>query len=182
MIQRKVLFLAADEVEDLELFYPFYRLQEAGFLPVLASSRRGLVTGKRGYSMQAELSFSDVIPEQFLGLVLPGGKSPERVRLEQEAISIVNSFLKRGAPIGAICHGPQILISARAVAGRRMTCWKGVRDDLLAAGAYYIDSKVVVDGPLVTSRMPSDLPDFMNEFLKVLTSATEVAKATMNSS
>jgi len=172
-MSEKILFLVDSDVEDLELFYPLYRLKEAGFQPLVASSRRSAITGKHGYTIQADLTYGEVDTSDFKGLVLPGGRSPERVRLNEDAIKIVKDFVKRDAPIGAICHGPQILISANAVKGRRMTSWPGVKDDLIAAGAIYEDSEVVTDGNLVTSRMPSDLPSFMSGLLRILGKAEE---------
>ena len=106
-------------------------------------------------------------------LVIPGGRSPERVRIHQEAVRIVREFLESKKPVAAICHGPQLLISAGAVKGRRMTCWIGIRDDVIAAGGIYEDTEVVVDegedaGKIITSRKPDDLPAFCREILKSL--------------
>ncbi|MDG6934655.1 MAG: type 1 glutamine amidotransferase [Nitrososphaerota archaeon] len=168
----KILFLVEPEVEDLELFYPLFRLKEAGYQPVVASTHRGNITGKHGYTIMAEKAYDEVDHGEYLGLVLPGGRSPEKVRLNQDAVKIVRGFVQRDAPIGAICHGPQILISANAVKGKRMTCWPGVRDDLIAAGANYSDVEVVTDGKLVTSRMPADLPAFTSSFIDVLKTST----------
>ncbi len=164
----KVLILAADDVEDVELLYPYYRLMEEGYLPVVASSKKGEITGKHGYKVRVDLSYNEVEADEYFALLLPGGRSPERVRVDMQAIRIVKSFVERRKPIAAICHGPQILISAGAVKGRKMTCWIGVRDDLIAAGADYEDKEVVEDGELITSRQPSDLPSFMSSFLKLL--------------
>lgn len=171
-MSNKILFLVEPEVEDLELFYPLFRLKEVGYQPVVASTHRGSVTGKHGYTVMAEKAYDEIDPGEYLALVLPGGRSPEKVRLNQDAVKIVREFVQRGAPIGAICHGPQILISANAVNGKRMTCWPGVRDDLIAAGAHYSDAEVVTDGKLVTSRMPADLPVFATSFIDVLKTST----------
>ncbi|MEM0074897.1 MAG: type 1 glutamine amidotransferase domain-containing protein [Nitrososphaerota archaeon] len=165
---QNILFLVADEYEDLELFYPYYRLKESGYNPVIAASKKGALTGKHNYQIQADVTFSEVRADDYVALVLPGGKSPERVRLDKDALTIVKYFMSNGHPVAAICHGPQILISAGLVKGRRMTCWKGVRDDLIAAGAMYEDSSCVVDRNLVTARQPSDLHAFMKEFLNIL--------------
>lgn len=164
----KVLILTADDVEDLELFYPYYRLKEAGHQPSVASILKGKLTCKHGYTFDADMSFREVKPDDYDALLIPGGRAPERVRLDNDALSILRNFLERRAPIAAICHGPQLLISAGAVKGRRMTCWKGIKDDLIAAGARYEDKEVVVDDNFVTSRQPSDLPEFMDAFLKLL--------------
>ncbi|MDG6928964.1 MAG: type 1 glutamine amidotransferase [Nitrososphaerota archaeon] len=169
----KILFLVADDVEDLELFYPYYRLKEAGFVPVVASADGGTLTGKHGYRLSADTTFADVKPEEYAALVLPGGKSPERVRLDQDALKITRHFVDRGAPVAAICHGPQILISAGRTKGRKMTSWNGIRDDLAASGAIYEDGEAVTDGNMVTSRRPGDLPAFMGAFLKLLSAAAK---------
>src|SRR5579875_1830188 len=143
----KVLILAADDVEDVELLSPYYRLMEEGYLPVVASSKKGEITGKHGYKVRVDLSYNEVEADEYFALLLPGGRSPERVRVDMQAIRIVKSFVERRKPIAAICHGPQILISA---------------------GADYEDKEVVEDGELITSRQPSDLPSFMSSFLKLL--------------
>lgn len=165
---KKVVILAADDVEDLELLYPYYRLKEEGYVAIVAGSQKGSIKGKHDYIIPVDMSYDEVIAEDFDAILLPGGKSPEKVRLDQRALAIVKHFVESRKPIAAICHGPQILISANAVKGRRMTCWKGIRDDLIAAGANYEDKEVVVDDQLVTSRQPSDLPFFMEAFLNLL--------------
>lgn len=106
--------------------------------------------------------------EQYDLLFLPGGKGPETVRLEGKALEVCRKFMDEGKPIAAICHGPQVLISAGVVKGHTMTCWKGVQDDLKAAGATVRDEEVVVDDNLVTSRQPDDLPAFCREMMKKL--------------
>ena len=164
----KVLMLVENDFEDLELFYPFYRLKEEGWEVKVASSSTETKSGKRGYTITPDLTYDDVKVEDFSALVIPGGKSPERVRINSKAVEIVKEFIKAGKPIAAICHGPQLLISAGAVKGRRMTSWIGIRDDLIAAGAEYVDAEVVVDGNIITSRMPDDLPAFCRELIKML--------------
>jgi protease I len=164
----KVLMLVEDDFEDLELFYPFYRLKEEGWEVKVASSSTETKSGKRGYTITPDLTYDDVKVEDFSALVIPGGKSPERVRINSKAVEIVKEFIKDGKPVSAICHGPQLLISAGAVKGRRMTSWIGIRDDLIAAGAEYVDTEVVVDGNIITSRMPDDLPAFCRELLRML--------------
>jgi protease I len=156
----KALILTADGFEDMELYYPLYRLQEEGIGVDVASSIKGGIFGKHGYRVEANLSFSEVDPDQYGLLILPGGKGPEKVRLDSDAIDITTTMVVSGKIVAAICHGTQVLISAGLVAGKNMTCWQGVRDDLKAAGAIYHDQEVVIDGNLITSRMPDDLPAF----------------------
>jgi len=166
----KILIMSADGFEDLELFYPFYRLKEEGYDVVVASVEKGYITGKHGYKAEARLSFKDVRPEEYVGLVLPGGRAPERVRLDWHAIEIVKHFFKEGKPVAAICHGPQVLISARVLEERMLTSWYGIKDDVVIAGGLWADEPVVVDENLVTSRHPGDLADWMREYIKMLKS------------
>ena len=165
----RVLILADNGFEDMELFYPLYRFREEGAKVTIAAPTSGRICGKNGYVAEPLVPFSKVHPEEFDVLVIPGGKAPEHVRLEKEALKIVNHFFEAAKPVGAICHGAQVLISAGRVKGKKATCWKGIRDDLIAAGARYEDREVVVDGNLVTSRFPDDLPAFMRELLKLAT-------------
>ncbi len=162
----KALFLVAEGFEDLELFYPLYRLQEEGIEVVVAGSAKQPFEGKRGYKITPQKTFEEINPSDYGMLVIPGGKSPERVRLSPEAVGITKYFFEKGLAVGAICHGIQVLISAGVMKGKRATCYEGVRDDLKAAGGIYGDKEVVVDKNLVTSRMPSDLPAFMRELMK----------------
>jgi protease I len=164
----KVLVLAADVFEDLELFVPLYRLREAGHTVVVAGPRAGTLTGKHGYSVAVDCTFEQVWAGDFGALVIPGGRAPEAVRLNGAAIATVRQMDGAGKPIAAICHGAQVLISARLVAGRNLTCYQGVRDDVIAAGGHYQDAELVVDGHLITSRSPEDLPAFCGELLRQL--------------
>jgi len=164
----KALIFGADGFEDLELFYPYSRLKEEGIIVHVVSMERGIIRGKHGYEIDADLAFKEVIPSGYDILVLSGGKGPEKIRLDKAALESTRYFFRENKPVAAICHGPQVLISAGVIKGRRATCWIGIRDDLIAAGALYEDSEVVVDGNLVTSRHPFDLHAFGREMLKML--------------
>lgn len=164
----KALILSDNDFEDREVFYPYYRLLEGGIEVFLASSEEKEIRGKYGIMVKPDLAFEDVKPEDFDVLVIPGGKAPEKVRLNKDALKIVKHFFELRKPVAAICHGPQVLISAGVIKGRRATCFVSVRDDLIAAGARYEDLSVVVDGNLITSRAPPDLPDFARELMKKL--------------
>lgn len=164
----KVLVISADNFEDIELFYPLHRLKEEGVTVEVASMKEGAITGKHGYSIHVDLTLTEVKPEEFDMLVLPGGRAPERVRLEEKALEIAGYFFKENKPVGAICHGVQVLISAGVMRGRKATCFIGIRDDLKSAGARYEDKEVVVDGNLVTSRNPDDLYAFGRELVRKL--------------
>lgn len=172
----RFLFLVEDDFEDLELFYPLYRLREEGYVAVVASSSQREIVGKKGYSIRADVRYADVDTDKFDALVIPGGKSPERVRVHGDAVKIVRSFVEKEKVIAAICHGPQVLISAGVVKGKRMTSWIGIRDDLIAAGAIYDDAEVVVDRGIITSRKPDDLPAFCRELLRVVKSVESSRK------
>ncbi len=156
----KAIVLTADGVEDTELLVPYYRLREAGLEVDVAAPKAGTVQGKHGYSIEANLSFDQVNPAGYDLLLLPGGKAPETVRLQEKALEVTRRMMQADRTVAAICHGFQILISAGLAQGRRATCWWGVKDDLIAAGAHWHDEAVVIDGNLITSRSPDDLPAF----------------------
>ncbi len=160
----KALILAENDFEDLELFYPYYRLKEAGYTVHVASSAEEL-RGKRGYSVRADLKYEDANPEEYDLLVIPGGKSPERVRLQKKAVDITRYFLEKRKRIAIICHGVQVLISAGGVKGRKIACWYGVKDDLIAAGGEFVDG-VAEDGNIISARHPGDLAEWMRLVLK----------------
>lgn len=164
----KALIVSADHFEDSELLFPFYRLQEAGLAVDVASISRGKIRGKHGYEVIADKALAEVDPQAYDLLVLPGGKAPATLRNEAAAIAIAQDFMRSDKPVAAICHGPQILISAGVLVGRRATCYRSVAEELKQAGALYEDQEVVVDGKLVTSRQPADLPAFMREMVRLL--------------
>lgn len=164
----KALILSADNFEDTELLVPYYRLQEEGLEVDIASIKEGKITGKHGYEVEVDKLLEEIDPDDYDILVLPGGKAPAAIRREQAAIRIAQSFFGKNKPVAAICHGPQTLISAGLLKGRRATCYHSVAPEMKAAGASYEDREVVVDGNLVTSRQPSDLPAFLRETIRLL--------------
>ena len=164
----KALSISADKFEDTELLVPYYRLKEAAIDVEVASLSRGTIKGKHGYEVVVDKTLDDINPDDYEILVLPGGTAPALVRKEPKALDIARSFFARNKPVAAICHGPQILISAGLLKGRHATCYKSVVDELKEAGALYEDMDVVVDANLVTSRQPADLPAFMRETMKQL--------------
>jgi protease I len=159
--------IAADEFEDLELFHPMYRLQEEGIKTVVIGLTMDPIKGKKGYSITPNASIDEVNAEKFDFLVVPGGKSPEKLRLNQKILRFVRDFDTQGKPIAAICHAGQVLASAGIVKNRTLTCVAGIRDDMINAGARYVDQAVVSDGNLVTSRVPSDLPEFARAMIEL---------------
>jgi protease I len=164
----KALIVSADHFEDSELLVAYYRLLEAGIEVDIASIQRGKINGKHGYQVEASFALTDVKPADYALLVLPGGKAPADLRKKAAALRIAQAFFADNKPVAAICHGPQILITAGLLRGRRATCYHSVAEEMRAAGALYEDAEVVVDGNLVTSRRPSDLPAFMRETIKLL--------------
>lgn len=179
----KVLVIAGDAVEAQEIFYPYWRLKEEGFeVHVAAPTKKTIFTvvhdfepgwetytEKPGYRFQwVDKSFKDVDPSEYDGLVIPGGRMPEHVRLKPELERIVKHFFETDKPVAAICHGAQILAAYGLVKGRRMTSYIAVRPEVENGGAKWEDSEVVVDGNLVTSRAWPDNPAWMREFIKLL--------------
>ena len=164
----KALILSANNFEDTELLVPLYRLREAGYTVDIASLTRETIRGKHGYEVPVNKVFKDIVPAEYGVLILPGGKAPAAIRDDPAVQEIARSFIAEGKPVAAICHGPQILVSAGLLKGRRATSYESVASELKEAGALYEDSEVVVDGQLVTSRKPDDLPAFSRELMRIL--------------
>lgn len=162
----KVLMISADNFEDTELLVPYYRLKEEGAQVDIASISKGKIKGIHGYEVEVNKTLEDIRLEDYDILILPGGKAPESIRREKKAIDIARHFFMANKPVAAICHGPQTLITAGLLKGRHATCYRSVAKEMQAAGAIYEDKEVVVDGNLITSRQPSDLPAFLRETIK----------------
>jgi protease I len=167
-VDMKALIISADNFEDTELLYPYYRLREAGLDVDIASIASGKISGLHGYQVAVDKALRDVVPAVYGLLVLPGGKAPATLRNERAAVAIAEDFVRRDKPVAAICHGPQILVTAGVLRGRRATCYGSVAGELRESGALYEDKEVVVDGMLVTSRQPADLPAFMRETISLV--------------
>ncbi|HJX17952.1 MAG TPA: type 1 glutamine amidotransferase domain-containing protein [Acidiferrobacterales bacterium] len=170
----KILILSADGFEDSELLAPLARLRDEGMQVDIGSFTVGPILGKHGESVHANRAIAGMRPEDYDALVLPGGKAPAALRQDAQVLALVRHFFAAGKPVAAICHGPQVLISAGVLAGRTATAYRAVADELEAAGAHYRDAEVVVDGNLVTSRTPADLPAFQREFIKILQAAAAI--------
>ena len=164
----RVLIVSADGFEDTELLVPWYRLREAGVDVDIASSRAGTIAGKHGYEVTANVGIGDVQADDYDLLLLPGGKAPAKLREDQRLLDIARRFFAADKPVAAICHGPQILVSAGLLHGRTATCYRTVASELKDAGADYEDAEIVVDGNLITSRQPEDLPAFTREIMRRL--------------
>lgn len=164
----KALIISADHFEDSELLVPLYRFREEGIETDIASVKKGKLKGKHGYEIEVTKTLKEVDPDDYDILILPGGRAPETVRKDRDALMISRHFFQKGKPVSAICHGAQTLISADLVRDRHATCYKSVAKEMREAGGLYEDREVVVDGNLITSRQPSDLPAFMRETMKKL--------------
>ncbi len=155
-----VLIPVAAEYEDLEVWYPKLRLEEAGHHVVLAGLGEREVRGKHGYPCPIDDHVKEYPASRLAGIVVPGGWAPDKLRRDAHLLSLVRALHEEGKLVAAICHGPWVLISAGIVRGRRVTSSVGIRDDLVNAGAVWVDEPVVVDGNLITGRVPKDLPAF----------------------
>jgi protease I len=169
----RAVILTADHFEDMELFFPYFRLLEAGVAVDIAAPETGVIHGEHGYSLQVTKTIADVDPDEYDLLVVPGGfpdGAPATVRKVKKAQAIAQSFFAKNKPVASICHGPWLLVSADVVKGRRLTSYwhDGVPEEIKAAGGIYEDNDVVVDGNLVTSRWPMDLPAFTREMMKLI--------------
>jgi protease I len=163
-----VVVLAAQEYEDLELWYPKLRLEEAGASVIVAGLGETLYLSKHGYPVHPDAGIADLDPAACDGVVIPGGWAPDFLRRSEAVKTFVAQVAASGGLVAAICHGGSVLISANVVKGKRLTSVAAIRDDLRNAGAEWVDAPVVVDGAMVTSRRPADLPIFMAAVLAVL--------------
>jgi protease I len=161
---KKVAVVLADNYEDIEYTSPAEALKNAGADLTIIGVKKGEITGKKGDTQQADATFDEVKASDFDMLLIPGGGSPENLRIDDKAVEFTREFAGTGKPIGAICHGAQLLISAEAVRGRKLTAVNKIRDDIKNAGGLYVDEALVKDENLITSRVPGDLPVF-NEAL-----------------
>jgi protease I len=165
----KILIIATDGFEDSELLEPRRRLLEAGAEVVLASPKTEPIKGEHGATITPEAALGEVDEQDFDALLIPGGvKNPDKLRTDDDAVDLVRDFADAGKPIGAICHGPWLLVEADVVDGVTVTSWPSVRTDLENAGAHVIDDEAVTDGNIVTSRKPDDIPAFTQAFIRLV--------------
>jgi len=169
----KIAMLLGEEFEDSEFTVPCERLRAAGHeVTVIGEQRGATVHGKRAKTTALITATpADVDAESFDALVIPGGHSPDHLRMNREIVAFVRRFCETGKPVAAVCHGPQLLIEAGVVRGRTMTSWPSVKTDLENAGAHWVDQQVVEDGNLITSRKPDDLEAFSAAMLRRLEQA-----------
>src|SRR6185436_14813981 len=164
----RILFFAAAWYEDLELWYPKIRLEEEGATTVVAGLGEKTYQGKRGYPITVDTSVDQVEANDFAGLVIPGGYAPDILRRSSKVLSLTREIYQAGKPVAFICHAGWVPISAGIVRGKRGTSVGAIKDDLINAGMLWEDSPVVVDGNLISSRTPADLPQFCKALIGAL--------------
>ena len=165
---KKVIVLVETDYNEMELLYPYYRLLEDYEVHLVGSEKDQVYKSKAGLPIKSTHSSEEVNPEDYEGLLVPGGFSPDYMRRNPYTKKLVKALYDAGKPIAAICHGPWLLASSIDLKGKKMTSFMSIKDDLLHAGANWVDEEVVVDGKLITSRTPKDLPAFVKAFIKEL--------------
>ncbi len=174
---KKIAILVDNIYQDQEAWYPYFRFQEAGAEVVVVAAKAGeTYTSKHGYPIKSDTTYDSVRAADFDGVVVPGGYAPDLIRRHSAANRFVHEMNKHGKLVAAICHGAWVLCSADMLKGRRATCFFAIKDDVIHAGAKYEDAEVVIDGNLVTSRKPEDLPAFCRASIEVLTGVPALAK------
>ena len=165
---KSILILTDDKVEDLEFYYPYYRFIEEGFAVDVATPDGGEFKGKNGYTFKNALKLAEVDAEDYDMLYIPGGKAPEGLKAEDEALALVRKFASTGKPIAAICHGPQVLAAADLVRGMQISGWPEIEDEISKAGGIFVNEETIMDGQFITARWPADLPVHLRRSLEVL--------------
>lgn len=171
---KKVIALVDEEFEDLELWYPIYRVREEGAEVHLVGSEKGKkYIGKYGVPAEAEFSFEEIRASQYDGILVPGGWAPDKLRRYGKVLEMVRELNDARKPIGQICHAGWVLISAGILQGVTVTSTPGIRDDMENAGAIWRDEPVVTDGHIISARRPPDLPEYGQAFVEALITASE---------
>ena len=166
---KKVAILVDESYQVLEVWYPFYRLREEGFEVVtVGNGTRDTFPSKEGYPCKVDRSINDVHAKDFDAVVIPGGWAPDFLRRYPKIVQFVKDLNAAGKVVASICHGGWMLVSADCVRGKKATSFMSVKDDMIAAGAKYVDAETVVDGNLITARKPDDLPAFVREIIRKL--------------
>ncbi len=156
----RVAILVENNYQEMEVWYPIYRIIESGMRITVIGPEKGRYVSKLGYPVQAELAASDARAEDYDAIIVPGGFAPDLMRLCKPMLELVGACHRRGAVVAAICHGTWVLISAGLAEGRRLTGAPSIADDIRNAGGNYVDQEMVRDGSLITSRKPDDIPAF----------------------
>ena len=159
---KRVAVLIEQQYQEMEVWYPVYRLREAGCTVELVGPEAGKTyASKLGYPAKSTLAASDAKADPFAAVVIPGGFAPDYIRRSEPMLKLVRDAYSQKKPIAAICHGPWVLCSTTALKGRKVTCFHSIKDDVTNAGGTYVDQEVVIDGNVITSRTPEDLPAFV---------------------
>lgn len=164
----KVLIITANNTEDTEFFYPYYRLTEAGYTVDVATPEGGAFKAKHGLGLKHTKAIKDVRAQDYALLYIPGGKAPSELRKNESVLNVLKEHAGSGKPIAAICHGPQVLISAGLVSGKRIAAWPEVRSEIEEAGGTFVDEALVEDGQFITARKPGDLHRHLYGVLQML--------------
>lgn len=170
---KKVAVLVEDHYQVLEVWYPYLRLREEGIKTVLVGTGKREYKSKEGYPAEEELAISEAKTDDFAAVVIPGGYAPDILRRYPEVNNFVRDMFKKGKLVAAICHAGWVLVSAGILKGKKVTGYSAIKDDLINAGAEFLDKEVVADGNLITSRNPYDLPAFCTTIIKKLKSSDE---------
>jgi len=165
---KKIAILVEDAYQELELHYPRLRFLEAGATVQLLGTGKKSYASEKGYGAEADSDVSDVDPNDFDAVVIPGGMAPDKMRRNRAMVDFVRSMNKLDKPVAWICHAGWMAVSADIIRGRRVTSFESIRDDMINAGGTWVDEEVVVDGNLISSRTPPDLPAFCRTLIKML--------------
>ena len=170
---KMIAVLVADQYQELEVWYPLLRFREDGAKTIAVGAEAGKTyESKKGYPVVADISVSQVSAAAFDAVVIPGGWAPDFLRQDERMVKFVRDMNNEGKVVAAICHAGWMLTSADIVRGKKATCFQAIKDDMIHAGAKYVDEEVAVDGNLITSRKPTDLPAFCREIAKALAGQT----------
>lgn len=168
-MEKKVIALVEEDFEDLELWYPVLRLQEAGIqVDLVGKEANKKYIGKYGVPAESAYAFSEIQVKDYDAILVPGGWAPDKLRRYPEVLNMIRDMDAAKKTIGQICHAGWVLISANILQGKKVTSTPGIKDDMTNAGAIWSDEPVVVDGHIVSSRRPPDLPAYMQAFIQVL--------------
>jgi protease I len=175
---KRAAILVEQQYQEMEVWYPVYRLREAGCKVTLVGPEAGhSYPSKLGYPAKSDKAAGAVSAKDFDIIVIPGGFAPDFLRRHEAVIRLVSDMAEQGKVVAAICHGPWVLCSTQALKGKRATCFFAIKDDVSNAGAHYVDEEVVRDGNLITSRKPDDLPAFMQAIIQAVREMKPAAAA-----
>jgi protease I len=169
---KRAAVLVEQMYQEMEVWYPIYRLREAGCRVIVVGPEAGQnYPSKLGYPVKSDKAAKDVSADDFDLVVIPGGYAPDHLRRHDAMIRLVSAMAEQNKVVAAICHGPWLLCSTQALKGRKATCFFAIKDDVINAGGKYVDAEVIRDGNLITSRKPDDLPAFMQTILQAMKEA-----------